>query len=181
MDSQAPVRKTMPGIAAVLVSLCLEGACGSNLAAADQYADLVRADKPAGYWRLQQAEDGRVVNEIELPDSTVSLDGAITGEVRLASSGPRSNEFPLFEPDNAAAEFAGGGALIRIKDPGEASPLDFKNGDAITLEAWVNPESVGAGRFLYILGKGRTETSGELSITRTTPCGSKRWPGTRPR
>ena len=84
-----------PAALAVLAILL----AGAPAAAADQYADLVRADKPAGYWRLQKADDGRVINEIELPDSMLSLDGAITGEVRLASSGPQAGEFPLFEPE----------------------------------------------------------------------------------
>lgn len=165
MDSQGLVGTiSTGGIRAMLASFLLASVCGSVATAADQYGEIVAADKPAGYWRLQKVEDGRVINEVELPDSTVSLDGAVTGEVRLASSGPQTGEFPLFEPDNAAAEFAGGGALIRIKDPGEASPLDFKNGDSITLEAWVSPQPTEAGRFLYIIGKGRTEAGGELSI-----------------
>lgn len=138
------------------------GFCLATNVRADNYANLVLADKPLGYWRLQSGDAGRVANEIELPDSAVSLDGTIAGDVRLASCGPRAGEFPLFEPDNQAVEFTGGGR-IRIADPGGDSPLDFANGDAITLEAWVSPQPSPAGQFHYIIGKGRTEASGELA------------------
>ncbi len=145
-------------MAALAASACLPAVAG----AAENYAEVVLADQPVAYWRLQQTEADRVVNEVELPDSAVSLDGTITGEVRLASFGPRAGEFPLFEPDNQAVEFAGGG-LIRIADPGANSPLDFANGDAITLEAWVSPQASPGGEFHYLIGKGRTEAAGELA------------------
>ncbi|HXT58139.1 MAG TPA: DUF1553 domain-containing protein [Pirellulales bacterium] len=169
MDSQGLVRaastatRASISFRAAFGGLFLAVAIIANAAAADRYAELVVADKPTGYWRLQKAEDGRVTSEIDLPDSALSLDGAIAGEVGLASAGPRTGEFPLFEPDNAAARFDGG-AFIRIQDPGQNSPLDFRNGDAITLEAWISPLPADAGRFLYILGKGRTEKTGESSI-----------------
>ena len=149
----------------------------STASAADRYSELVLEDKPVGYWRLEKAEDGRVLNEVELPDSTVSLVGAITGEVRLASSGPQAGEFPLFAPDNAAAEFAADGGFIRVTDAGADSPLDFANGDALTLEAWVSPQATGAGRFLYVIGKGRTETSGRLAVNQNYALRLKTLPG----
>ncbi len=149
----------------------------STASAADRYSELVLEDKPVGYWRLEKAEDGRVLNEVDLPDSTVSLVGAITGEVRLASSGPQAGEFPLFAPDNAAAEFAADGGFIRVTDAGADSPLDFANGDALTLEAWVSPQATGAGRFLYVIGKGRTETSGRLAVNQNYALRLKTLPG----
>jgi hypothetical protein len=163
-SSPATIRSVCDLHALGAALIWLMASVGTASAADNNYAEVVLADQPVGYWRLQHAEEGRVINEVELPDSAVSLDGTITGEVRLASFGPRSAEFPLFEPDNGAAEFAGGGALIRIADPGANSPLDFGNGDAITLEAWVDPRPTGDGQYLYIIGKGRTEAAGQLAI-----------------
>ncbi|HVX64187.1 MAG TPA: DUF1553 domain-containing protein [Pirellulales bacterium] len=176
MSSHAPLRKITNWRLAFSATLALT-IIYSTASAADRYSELVLEDKPVGYWRLEKAEDGRVLNEVELPDSTVSLVGAITGEVRLASSGPQAGEFPLFAPDNAAAEFAADGGFIRVKDPGAGSPLDFANGDAITLEAWVSPQATGAGRFLYIIGKGRTETSGRLAVNQNYALRLKTLPG----
>ena len=132
-------------------------------AESDQYAAMVQADKPIGYWRLHEAKGKQVTSEVLLPDSSIHLEGIITGEIALQSSGPRAGEFPLFAPDNAAAEFTGKRGFIRVKDLGANSPLDFDNGDAITLEAWVNPQQVKVGQYLYIVGKGRTENSGKLA------------------
>ena len=47
-------------------------------------------------------------------------------------AGPRPPEFPDLTKKNRAAEFDGNSRLV-IKDPGEGSPRDFDNGDAITL------------------------------------------------
>lgn len=70
--------------------------------------------------------------------------------------GPRPPEFPDFDPDNTAVRFDGSGAHYSFADPGDNSPFDFTNGDAITLEAWVNMAEVKGGENLYIIGKGRT-------------------------
>ena len=57
--------------------------------------------------------------------------------------------------------FDGSGAHFALVDPGIGSPLDFANGDAITLEAWVQVEGYKAGENLYVIGKGRVEFVGE--------------------
>ena len=51
--------------------------------------------------------------------------------------GPRPPEYPGFERYNTAVHFDGSGAHFAMADPGAGSPLDFTNGDVITLEAWV--------------------------------------------
>ena len=43
-----------------------------------------------------------------------------------------------------------------VKDPGKESPLDFDNGEAITLEAWVSSGTISEGDNVYVVGKGRT-------------------------
>lgn len=40
------------------------------------------------------------------------------------------------------------------------SPFDFTNGDAITVEAWVQVGSLKGGENVYVIGKGRTGLSG---------------------
>ena len=74
--------------------------------------------------------------------------------------GPTPLEYPLFSKKNKAAYFDGGGRL-EYNDPGEGSPLDFSNGDSITLEAWVSPQSMPDGNNIYIIGKGCTGNPGQ--------------------
>lgn len=80
------------------------------------------------------------------------------GKVALDVAGPRPPEFPDFAAKNHAAHFAGGGRLI-VPDKGDGR-FDFANGDAIAIEAWVMPESSGAGSPMYVIGKGRTGAAG---------------------
>ncbi|MDF1747162.1 MAG: LamG domain-containing protein, partial [Gimesia sp.] len=84
----------------------------------------------------------------------------LQGRKVTTSTGPRPSEFPLFKPDNQAAEFKAGAGFLRVIDPGEKSVLDFTAGDSITLEAWVSPNSTQAGKYSYIIGKGRTNRKG---------------------
>lgn len=66
-----------------------------------------------------------------------------------------------FDGDKAARFEGSKGSFIRVTDPGEKSLFDFDNGDAITIEAWVNPASAPKGGNVYILGKGRTSNPGQ--------------------
>ena len=70
-------------------------------------------------------------------------------------SGPIAPEYPGFPKTNRALEFDGSSRLV-VKDPGERSPLDFANGDFITMEAWGSPGPIGEGENVYLIGKGRT-------------------------
>ena len=54
---------------------------------------------------------------------------------------------------------SGAGQFLRIKDPGAESILDFAQGDSITMEAWVNPQTM--GKYSYVIGKGRTGNPGQ--------------------
>ncbi len=82
------------------------------------------------------------------------------GGVHRDVPGPRPPEFPDFESSNTAAQFDGKGAYFSFPDLGPNSPLDFSNGDSITLEAWVNPSEIAANEIVSIVGKGRTGTAG---------------------
>ncbi len=117
------------------------------------YADIVLADKPVAYWRF----DGK---EVVSETSTDVLKAATPqGEVKLAQPGPQPEVFPLFTADNRALQLNGKGVL-KIADPGDKSILDFDNGDAITLEAWVEVTKLGSGEQKYVFGKGRTGNTG---------------------
>jgi hypothetical protein len=78
------------------------------------------------------------------------------GGVQRDLPGPRPPEFPDFDADNTAVKLDGTGSHFVAPDPGDNSPFDFTNGDAITLEAWVNPTDARDGENLYVVGKGRT-------------------------
>lgn len=122
---------------------------------ADEYAEIVRRDKPAAWWRFEAAKVKRVT------DSAASkLDGTLAGAAKTGQDGPRPERYPLFETNNNALRITRGGSFVRVKDPGKNGPLDFDKGDSITLEAWVNPVSLGSGKFMYVVGKGRTGRKG---------------------
>ena len=81
------------------------------------------------------------------------------GDLARDQAGPRPPEFPEMALDNTAVR-VDAGAYLSIPDPGADSEFDFKNGDPITLEAWVSPTGLRDGEPLYIVGKGRTNNPG---------------------
>lgn len=78
------------------------------------------------------------------------------GGVHRDVPGPTPPEFPDFEPMNVAVRFDGRGARYEFADPGAKSPLDFTNGDELTVEAWVKIDDLQSGENQYVIGKGRT-------------------------
>jgi hypothetical protein len=131
----------------------------SQAAGTARYAELVLADRPAAYWRLNDPEGDTVRNLAPGPHAA-ALHGRVAGKVALRQRAQSPEQFPEFEPDSVAAEFTGQDSFIRVKDPGANSPLDFQKGDSITLEAWVFLNSIPNGGHAYLIGKGRTGTSG---------------------
>ena len=123
-----------------------------------RYADLVLADKPVAYWRLNDAS--ATVQNSAPGAKAALLNGAVEGKVAIGQRAQPSEQFPEFEPDSTAAGFSGAGQFIRVKDPGANSPLDFGLGDSLTLEAWVNVNSLKDGQYVYVVGKGRTGNKG---------------------
>ncbi len=106
-------------------------------------ADMLAA-KPVGAWFFGGSAP---LPEIELASS-----------VGLHAEGPRPPEFPAFTPDNHAAKFEGKGARLVVRGP--AGTFDFRAGDPITIETWVNPDTVPDGANVYLIGKGRTWPGG---------------------
>jgi hypothetical protein len=124
--------------------------------------------QPGGYRQvLQQAEpavvwhfEGEHPLTPEVATGAGDWTGSAQGAVDLAQEGPRPPLLPLFAPSNQAAGFDGRTSSVRYADPGEASVLDFAQGDSITLEAWVNVTRLSEGQQSYIVGKGRTNNPG---------------------
>lgn len=134
--------------------------CLATLAAASALADypaLITGDKPVAYWRFDDAHDC-------CADSKVGeLQARLGTGVSLIVPGPRPPEFPAFAAENLAAEMSvpGQDAVLRVKDPGPNSVLDFTNGDTITIEAWVQCRGpLRDQQPAPIVGKGRTGNPG---------------------
>ncbi|PAZ04232.1 MAG: hypothetical protein CAK86_05945 [Opitutia bacterium AMD-G1] len=90
-------------------------------------------------------------------DGSAQPESKAVGGVTFKQPGPRRPDYPRFELKNEAATFDGQGARLELKDPGADSLFDFKNGDALTVEAWVKPDGLRKGENAYVIGKGRTD------------------------
>ena len=77
------------------------------------------------------------------------------GNVQRDQAGPRPPEFPEMAENNTAVRLDAA-AYLSVPDTGSNSDFDFTNGDAITIEAWVNPSVLREGQVSYVVGKGRT-------------------------
>lgn len=86
--------------------------------------------------------------------------GTWTGKPKLETTDLCAPEFPRLPTTNKAAYFPGKGVLLRVREKDVAESLRFTNGDAITLEAWVNPSALGDKAYAYVIGKGRTDNPG---------------------
>jgi mono/diheme cytochrome c family protein len=85
------------------------------------------------------------------------------GTVHRDIPGPRSPLYPDFDATNTAIKLDGSGSHLEFDDPGTQSEFDFTSDEPISLEAWVQAESLRPGEFVYVLGKGRTTSSGATS------------------
>lgn len=84
---------------------------------------------------------------------------SLVGDATIQPIGPTSKHFQGLPQSNAALRLDGQGDYVRVPDAGDGT-LDFHQGDAITLEAWVRLDRIGEGHNVYIVGKGRTHQSG---------------------
>jgi hypothetical protein len=131
---------------AALIACCV---MGGGVAAADRGSALPGYESVA-WWRFGTEETSKLE----------SHEAAGGGGVHRDQAGPQPPEFPDFEADNTAVRLDGRGAHFRFPDPGDGSPLDFANGDSLTLEAWVNLADIRSGENVYVVGKGRTHAPG---------------------
>ncbi len=149
---------------AVSATFALSGAAtnatAQDAASAASYATAVEEDQPIAWWRMSAVIDGVVANNATTLDDPTLLDARRVGQLEANVAGPVGEEFPDFEADNLALRFSRGKNFLRVTDPGESSPIDFDNGDAITIEAWVQPDGKPSVTYSYIAGKGRTLNAG---------------------
>ena len=127
------------------------------LTSAKRYAELIQEDGPVAHWSFGETEGAKTIATLA-GDGT--LVGQLEGKAALGNSGPTADEYPLFNRDNRSLSLSGAKSLVRVRDPGEDSLLDFFNGETITIEAWVNPSSISNDQQVYIIGKGRTQNKG---------------------
>ena len=80
---------------------------------------------------------------------------AAKGNVQRDQAGPRPPEFPDMAENNTAVRLDAA-SYLAVPDTGPSSDFDFTNGDAVTIEAWVNPSVLRQGQVSYVIGKGRT-------------------------
>lgn len=84
--------------------------------------------------------------------------GKLQGKATLQPVGPQKPIYPAFPIGNPALVIDGKDGHLRLTEAGlPGTNLRFGNGDAITLEAWVNAEQLGNGSYVYLVGKGRNK------------------------
>jgi len=147
--------RCMVGICGFAVAVCSVSTSGAERVAAGKgYAELIRRDGPVAHWSFGESEGTETAASLS---SGETLSGHLEGQATLGNPGPTGDEYPLFDERNQSLTIAGAKNFVRVRDPGDESLLDFANGEAITIEAWVNPSTVGNDQQVYIIGKGRTQ------------------------
>jgi hypothetical protein len=109
------------GTGGLLVGVGAGGSAGGN-----DYRSVVLGDAPLGYWRLGDADPPEALDE------TGNVNGVYIGGVLLGQAGIGSDD------GDSAAHFDGRGDLMSLGDN-----FDLPRSAAFSLEAWVNPDSVG--------------------------------------
>src|ERR1051325_10903864 len=154
--------KTLRPAFVALAALTLALPFTASAAKKSRYADLVLADKPVAYWRLKDT-DATTIQNLAPGNDAAALNGTVEGKLELQKLAQKQEQFPDFEPDGTAVQFGEKTGHIQVKDPGANSPLDFKKGDSLTMEAWVSVNALKSGQMVYVIAKGRTGASGVTS------------------
>ncbi|MEO2019864.1 MAG: DUF1553 domain-containing protein [Fuerstiella sp.] len=89
------------------------------------------------------------------------LPGKVHGVATSHPAGLEEPRYPGFSKQNRALTLEAP-SWIQIPDDPADGRFDFDNGDAVTFEAWVNVTSMNDNA--YIVGKGRTGTSGAKTV-----------------
>ncbi len=87
--------------------------------------------------------------------------GTPHGSARKAADQLVAPIYPAFEQQNQVLSLQAP-SWIQIPDEGPDSRFDFDNGDEVTLEAWVQVNRMGEN--VYLVGKGRSATSGDKAL-----------------
>ncbi len=146
----------------LLATACLVATASTAAAQApaSSYETLVHEAQPECWWRMEAVGSQGVSNR-GTSAGTADLTALAVGNVEFGVPGPGGEEFPDFAEPNRAVRLAPGKNYLRVADPGLRSPLDLDQGDALTLEAWIRPDPNPQPTYSYILGKGRTQSSGQ--------------------
>ncbi len=107
---------------------------------AEDAIEQIKADLPAAAWHFEEAAD---------------LSGAI-GKVEFVS-GPTKRDSHTLPEKNQGILFHGDGGRIEVADRPE---LRFDQGDTITIETWARIDKIDSGGNVYLIGKGRSTSSG---------------------
>ncbi|MEZ6041829.1 MAG: DUF1549 domain-containing protein [Planctomycetaceae bacterium] len=118
------------------------------------YQQCVCLARPELFWDFTRADLAPTLGELAVT--------TLTGQPVVENAGPSAPVFPLFNSTNPALRMDGL-SFIRFDDPGDDSIVDFGNGEAIGIEAWVRIDSVSDGAQIYVIGKGRTQNPGQIS------------------
>jgi len=147
----------------LLLSNAVDAADPTANDATPMFDDAILSDKPVAYWRFEGG-DGIAENIAPVGGKQHGFEGSAVGAVTFGQPGPRPGDYPDFRSDNKAVRFDGKSGYLRIEDiagdAGKDSPLKFRKGDTITVEAWINLAAIGDQQQIYIVGKGRTDASG---------------------
>jgi hypothetical protein len=141
----------------ILAGACLAVSAASTAEAQQSaWSRLVKEDAPVLWWNFDSDDPSQPVTfgKDAIPKSN------LVGDFKHGEPGPRKSVSPLFAAENRSIEMTSKVAVIKVTDPGEKSLIDFDKGDAITIEAWVNPDPFGGARYMYVAGKGRTYEKG---------------------
>ncbi len=92
--------------------------------------------------------------DFEADAANLPYSASLHAGAKLADVGPTGESFVGLPPRNQALVLDGEGGRVRIAD--DANHLDFAQGDAITIEAWIKLDKLANGANGYVVGKGRT-------------------------
>jgi hypothetical protein len=112
-----------------------ESPLGDPVVVDTSYRGLVLSDGPGGYWRLGESSGSTAVDE------TGASDGTYAGGYTLGASGALAND------PNTAVELDGAGGRVGVPS---VPAINFDT--RVTIEAWVNPDSLAGTR--WIVNKG---------------------------
>lgn len=94
-------------------------------------------------------------------DSEQPLPGTVHGKVDVGPAELHEPRYPVFAKGNDVLNIKAP-SWVQIADLPEDDRFDFDNGDAVTFEAWVRVDAMGDNA--YLVGKGRTGTSGAKAL-----------------
>lgn len=144
---------------ACLIPLLLTGLSATAFAQPNGYQRMVLDDQPVAYWSFE-GDAKALLQPLSPLEAVTKQPVKLVGKVQTAQPGPGQSVSRMFSNTNQAISFNATAGTLRMSDLGADSPFDFKPGETITLEAWVNPTEMSENQQVYVIGKGRTGNKG---------------------